>query len=246
MEKMKIMIADDDAYSRNLLIQLIQKLPEYEVVGEAANGEELILLFTMAKPDIVLVDINMPYVNGVEAARACKEITPYLQVIFTTGSDEYAVEAFNIAATDYIVKPVEKIRLFIALEKAKRAIQLHKSYIQLPDKKTPTKLSIKANNTILYIPLMDILYLEKKGRKTMIHTANQIYETKDTLQDLQARLPDYFYKTHRSYLVNIHKIYKIVPSGETYLTHFSCSEKNAHISRLKINEVYDVIGEITS
>lgn len=242
MEKIRVVIADDDFSSRYVLSQFTQLLPEYEVVGEAANGEELIALVIKEKPDLALVDINMPNVNGVEAVKVCKEILPSVQAIFTTGYDEFAVEAFNISAVDYIVKPIERNRLFLALEKAKKMIQLLKLQTKSVIQKSISRLSIKSNNTFLYLPVEDMFYIEKEGRKSILHTAQERFETTESLQELEERLPDYFYKSHRSYLVNLNKIEKISASGESYLAYFSAAHKVAHISRLKINEVYGLLG----
>jgi two-component system LytT family response regulator len=240
MEKYKVIIADDDHPSRMILMHFIQLLSEYEVVQDASNGEEFIQLVMKEEPDIVLVDINMPGLNGMEAVKICKERLPSLQVIFTTGYDEFAVEAFNISAADYIVKPIERTRLFIALEKAKKLIQLNSSPNQL--KKTVNKLAIKSNNTFLYLSVDDILYAEKEGRKTILHTKNSYFETSESLQELEGKLPNQFYKTHRSFLVNLKKITKIVSSGETYLAYFNGTEKIAYISKLKINDVHRSMG----
>ncbi|WP_102273924.1 LytR/AlgR family response regulator transcription factor [Cytobacillus massiliigabonensis] len=240
MEKYKVIIADDDHPSRMILMHFIQILPEYEIVQEASNGEEFIQLVMREEPEIVLVDINMPGLNGMEAVKICKERYPSLQVIFTTGYDEFAVEAFNISAADYIVKPIERTRLFMALEKAKKLIQFNNGSNHL--QKKANKLAIKSNNTFLYLSVDDILYAEKEGRKTILHTINSHFETSESLQELEGKLPSHFYKTHRSFLVNLKKITKIVSSGETYQVFFNGTEKIAYISKLKINDVHKSMG----
>jgi two-component system, LytTR family, response regulator len=240
MEEIKVIIADDDLSSKTLLCYFIELLSEYRVAGTAPNGQELIELVKKERPDIVLVDIHMPEMNGVEAAKLCKELIPSLQVIFTTGSDEFAVEAFNMSAIDYIVKPIEKIRLFIALEKAKQALQFEE---KKEEKTLPkNKLAIKSNHSFFYILIEDILYIEKVGRKSIIHTENNQYETLESLHEIKDRLPEFFYKTHRSYLVNLRKIVKIEAFGETYVADFEKPNKVAYISKLKISEVYRVMS----
>ena len=240
MEELKVVLADDDVSSRNLLSYIIELLPEYKIVGQASNGKELIEVVMSEKPTIVLVDIQMPLLNGVEAAKICKEKLPSLQVIFTTGSEEFAVEAFNISAIDYIVKPIEKVRLFIALEKAKQSLQLQARTETKPVIKN--KLAIKYNQAILYLTIEDILYIEKEGRKSILHTEEDRYESLDSLQELEDRLPSYFFKTHRSYLVNLRKILKIKSLGETYIAEFAVPDKFAYISKLKIHEVHRLMG----
>lgn len=242
MDTLKVIIADDDHPSRAILAHFIQLLPEYKVVAEASNGEELIEVVLKEKPDIVLVDIRMPGLNGVDAVKACMEIIPSFQVIFTTGYDDFAVEAFNISATDYIVKPIERARLFMALEKAKNLILMENDRSASTLRKAINRLAIKSNNTYLYLPIDDILYIEKEGRKTILQTCNECFETTESLQELEEKLPNNFYKTHRSFLVNLKKIIKIEAFGETYLAYFSGTEKVAYISKLRINEVHTIMG----
>jgi two-component system, LytTR family, response regulator len=242
MDFLKIITADDNVTSRVLLSHFIHFLPQYKIVGEAVNGEELVRLVLEEKPDIALVDIDMPDLNGMEAVKICKQLVPDLQIIFITGYDEFAVEAFEISATDYIVKPIERTRLFHALEKARKLIELSRQNCLLKSK--DKRLGIKSQSSILFLPLKDILFIEKENRKTVIHTSNERYETTETLSEIESKLDDYFFKTHRSYIVNLKKIVKIEPAGETYLAHFLDSHKIAYISKLKINEVQKKILNI--
>ncbi|GMN99097.1 LytR/AlgR family response regulator transcription factor [Parageobacillus thermoglucosidasius] len=242
MESFKIIIADDNATSRTLLRHFIHVLPQYKIVAEAVNGEEFVRLVLEEKPDIVLVDINMPGLNGMEAVKICKQAVPALQIIFITGYDEFAVEAFEISATDYIVKPIERARLFRALEKARKLLELSRQ--NCLSIKKDKRLGLKSHGSILFLPLDDILFVEKESRKTVIHTANERYETTETLSEIGDRLDGCFFKTHRSYIVNLKKIVKIEPAGETYLAHFRDSHKIAYISKLKINEVQRKILDI--
>lgn len=243
MDKLRVILADDDISSRLLLTHFIQLIPDYVIVGEAANGEDLIKLIMQEKPDIALVDIDMPNISGMEAVKACKDIQPFLQVIFTTCYDEYAVEAFNLAATDYVVKPIERARLFVALDKAKQTIQLTKKQEESIREST-NKLQIKSNQSILYLSIEDILFIEREGRKTILQTINKRYETTESLQELEGKLPTSFFRTHRSYIVNLKKIERIESSGETYLACFSNKEKAAHISKLKVNEVFNIMENL--
>lgn len=119
---MKVLIAEDDLTSRKLLRHFISGLPNVEIVGEVTNGEELIRCTVTEKPDLALVDIGMPLLNGMEAIKSCKKLLPALQVIFITGCDQFALEAFSIRAIDYILKPIEKDRFYDALERASRAL----------------------------------------------------------------------------------------------------------------------------
>jgi two-component system, LytTR family, response regulator len=241
LNQLTIVIADDDLPSRTLLKEFINLFPEYQIVGEASNGEELVNLILKERPNIALVDINMPGINGVDAIKSCKESLPSMQTIFTTGYDQFAVEAFNLSAIDYVIKPVDRIRLYSALERAKKNLSLYHTNKSNLSNTTVQRISIKSNNRLIYLTTDDILFIEVESRKTIVNTHMNSYETTDTLQEFETRLPDYFYKTHRSYLVNLKKITLIEPSGETFLAHFKHSSKVAHISKLKINDVQALI-----
>lgn len=242
MNQLNVIIADDDEPSRTILNAFVQSFPEYKVVSEASNAGELIQSVITDKPDIVLVDIHMPGINGVEAVKSCKEISPSIQAIFTTAYDDFSGEAFKVPAADYIMKPIERTRLFTALEKAKKSLQLYKSLKNPTQKEQAAKLTIKSSNTLFYLVTEDILFAEKAGRKTIVHTRNETFEVTESLNDLEEALDIPFFMTHRSYLVNLKKISRINASGETYLAFFQNSEKAAHISKLKINEVQSLIG----
>ncbi|WP_413305874.1 LytTR family DNA-binding domain-containing protein [Bacillus sp. 1P10SD] len=242
MGEMRVIVVDDDASSRMLLSHLTQLVPDYRVIGEAASSKECIELVKKEKPDIALVDIRMPDVNGVETMRICKEMHPQLQVIFTTGHDEYAIDAFELSAVDYLVKPIERVRLFIALEKARKLIQMAKSIEAKKYKKGVNKLLFKSNQAFVYLAPDEILFIEKEGRKSVIHTETDQFETMESLLEIEYRLPDTFFKTHRSYLVNLKRIAKIESLGETYAATFPQSDNKAYISKLKINEVHRLMG----
>ncbi|WP_108671454.1 LytR/AlgR family response regulator transcription factor [Peribacillus acanthi] len=244
MEPIKIIIADDDLPSRKILSHFIRNLPDFQVVAEATDGDTLIQKIREESPEIVLADIQMPKVNGMEAVKTCRESMPELQVIFTTGYDDFAVEAFTLSAADYIVKPVERSRLFMALEKAKKTLQSYRSLAShQPAKKSGNRFIFKSNSSYSYLTLDDILFIEKEGKKTVLHTVDDRFETLESLQEIEERLPRYFYKTHRSFVVNLRKMLKIEPSGETYLGFFADCDKAAHISKLKIQEVQALMGE---
>jgi two-component system, LytTR family, response regulator len=239
LENLKVVIADDDSPSRMILFHFTEMFPGVKMVGEAENGEDLIKTVMEKRPDIILVDINMPGINGVEAVKMCREINPTIQVIFTTGYDEYAVEAYSMSVVDYLVKPIERTRLFVALDKAKQAIERR---LDRNKNKAPRKLVVKSQNFHIFLLMEDILFIEKEGRKSVIHTKNERYETTESLQEIEERLPDYFFKTHRSYIVNLKKVYRIESSGETFLAYFHDCDKISYISKLKINEVQDILN----
>ena len=236
MRRMKVVIAEDDNLTRNVLVGLIQSFPSYQIVGEAKNGEELIKKVIKEKPDIVLTDIIMPTLNGMDAVKTCKKFQPNLHVIFITGREEFAIEAFTVSAIDYILKPVEQIRLYKALEIAR-------DYIESSNNRNNNrrKIAVKEKNTQYFIPIKDILFIEKESRKTIIHTISQTFESSETLSEIEVKLNANFYQSHRSNIININHVSKIEAIGESYLVYFFNYDKTARISKQKISIVHDLI-----
>jgi two-component system, LytTR family, response regulator len=240
MSKYTVIVADDHENSREILIGLVSLYPDIVVIDEARDGKELIEKVIETKPNLVLVDIRMPEMNGIDAVKSCLTIHPDLVFIFITAYDEHAIEAFDISAADYIVKPVEKSRLFQALQRASEKIQTKKIYsTDVPPIKN--KLPIRSGRTIYFIDCATIILIEKIGRKAFIYTTEKTYETNEPLTVLEAYLTESFYKTHRSYIVNFNYVTHITPKGETYVVYFRDCEHYAHISKLKIKEVQQYI-----
>lgn len=230
---MRVLIAEDDAPSRKLLRHFIGSLPDYQIVGEATNGEELIQYVTKEKPDVALVDIGMPLMDGMEAVKACKELFPSLQVIFITGHDDYAIEAFSVRAVDYILKPIERNRLYSALERAAQASDIRTEKEQSIKK----NLIIKQQKNTIFIPLDDIIFIERIDRKSVIHTKNGIFETNEALTSLEDALDSRFIVSHRSYVINVGLLTKIEGAGQMYKAYFKDYDKTARISKHKIDEL---------
>jgi two-component system, LytTR family, response regulator len=241
MSPIRVMVVDDNQDSQEILMHFLEQLPDFEIIGTCNNGDELVEQVMKNKPDLLLTDINMPYKNGINAVKECLSFYPKLKFIFITGYDEYAIEAFNIAAIDYIVKPVEKSRLYKALEKAKNILQFEEH----PPQKTNIKhLPIKDINGTYYVPQDEIYFIEKSGKKCLVYTEDKVYETQESIGKLVGRLNDYFLSAHRSFVINLKKVDYISPQNETYIVYFQGFNKQASISKLKINEVKQKMDQI--
>jgi two-component system, LytTR family, response regulator len=229
---MRVLISEDDATSRKLLKHLILLLPNYQIVGEVENGEDLIQSVMKEKPDIALVDIGLPLLSGMEAVKTCKTILPSLQVIFITGHDEYALEAFDVNAIDYIVKPIERNRLYGALERAaSMAAQSHRQGSLKKD------LMIKQHNQMVFVPLDEVLFIERAERKAVIHTLHKKYEMNEALTNLESILDSRFIASHRSYLINLEALTRIETAGQNYKAYFKNYQETAKISKNKLAEL---------
>jgi two-component system, LytTR family, response regulator len=246
MEPIRVLLVDDHEDSIEILRFFISGMSSFEIVGECSNGEEMIEAVMLQKPDLVLSDINMPKKDGIHAVKDCLSFQPNLKFIFITGYDNHAITAFQMAAIDYIVKPIEKGRLLKALEKAENVIRYEQGSIENVVKERSIKnLVIKDPQCTRYIPLEDIYFIEKSGKKCFIHTADEIYETYENIGKLYEKLTDdIFYSAHRSFIINLKKVTHITPHHETYIAYFQQYDQQASISKLKINDVREKIASL--
>ncbi|MGN7299572.1 LytR/AlgR family response regulator transcription factor [Ferdinandcohnia sp. SAFN-114] len=224
---MRLLIAEDDLSSRKLVKKLIERFTDYKIVAEATNGEELIKMVIREKPDVALVDIGLPFLNGMEAIKSCKEVIPNLHVIFITGNDEYAIEAFNINAADYIMKPIEFPRLLESLERVKK--------INSEDLNTKKDLMIKYNSCYIFIPMSEIIFIEKNDRKSVIHTTKGQYETYESLSNLENILDQRFLTSHRSNIINMDLLDRIEAVGNMYFVYFKNYKEKAKMTKSKFH-----------
>lgn len=244
---MKIVIAEDDLTSRKVLSHFTSMLPSYEIVGEAKNGEELIRHVVACQPDVAIVDIQMPLINGMDAIKACRVLCPNLQVIFITGNEDYAVEAFGISAADYIIKPIEFERFKQALERASNIAKANQtktnSASTMSPKNNEKKLVLNHYNSITIIPFDEILFIEKVERKTYIHTKTKVYQNSLSLTELLNDLSADFVHSHRSYIVNVHLITNIESHGQTYYAYFLNYKEPAKVSKHQIKQIKHILNK---
>jgi two-component system, LytTR family, response regulator len=231
---MRVLIAEDNESSRKLLKHLIKAVPNYQIIGEAINGEDLIKKVMAEKPDIALVDIDMPLLNGMAAVKSCKKIVPSLQVIFITGHDQYALEAFNVNAIDYIVKPIERDRLYAALDRA--AAFLNQPAV-LSQPTINKDLMVRQHNQFSFIPLDEIIFIERVDRKAVIHTIQKKIELNEALTNLEDILDSRFVASHRSFIINLQYLNSIEVSGQTFKASFKNYPETAKVSKNKLTEL---------
>ena len=199
---MRALIVDDELHARRYLQELLGNETEVTVVGEAATGTEGLDLLRELSPDLVFLDIQMPGLDGfgmVEGVAA--ETSPMF--IFVTGYGEYAVRAFEIEAVDYLCKPFDRERLSISLERAAR--RFHARQVALEsgrDTQYLSRLSIKEEDGIVFVPVDQILWIEAANKYVVVHTINHQHILRQTIQSLEDTLdPKQFVRIHRSILV---------------------------------------------
>ncbi|MDO9205288.1 LytTR family DNA-binding domain-containing protein, partial [Methylotenera sp.] len=197
---LKLLIADDEAPARNRLRELLSEMSHINIVAEAKNGQEVLNLASNYQPDIVLLDIRMPGIDGIEAAQHLQKMAKPPAVIFTTAYDSYAMQAFDMNAVDYLLKPIRIERLQTALHKARALLpkQLEALLTFSPQK---THFSITERGRILLIPVADVIYLRAELKYITVRTAEKEYILEESLNNLEQEFGNIFIRLHRNCLV---------------------------------------------
>ena len=204
MQSLKILIADDEAPARNRLRELLGDINNIAIVAEVKNGKEAIDLAETSQPDVMLLDIRMPVMDGIEAAQHAQKLTHKPHIIFTTAFDAYAIKAFDLNAIDYLLKPIRLARLQTALNKV-HALQpniiVALKPIQDLLKKSRSHLSIHERGRVLLVPIESIIYLRAELKYITIRTAEREYLIEESLTHLEAEFGERFIRLHRNCLV---------------------------------------------
>lgn len=209
---LKCIIIDDEPLARSLMREMLEPIEMVQVVDECANGFEGLKSIQVHQPDLVFLDVQMPKINGFEMLELIEDPPP---VIFVTAFDEYAVQAFEVNAIDYLLKPIEPARLEKAIAKvlqkqvagtAERTGQA--THLLLPEQ--TQRVVVKEQGEIKIIPLDKILYLEAADDYVKVHTKDKYFLKYQTMARFEQQLPaQQFVRIHRSYIVNASFIHKI-------------------------------------
>ncbi|MBX9975404.1 LytTR family DNA-binding domain-containing protein [Cytobacillus firmus] len=210
MEKtIRTLIADDERYSRDELKHLLEEFPAIQVVGEAESGEAAVMKAIQLQPDVVFLDVEMPKMNGMEAAKSLQELKKVPLIIFATAYPQFAAEAFRYEATDYLLKPYDEEQLEQTIRRVEKMIGAKK---ENDISKPSGKLAVEEDGEILYLEPKEILYIYRDEKVSRIITRTGEHETKTPLKDLENRLlPFSFFRIHKSYLVNLDYVTRLTP-----------------------------------
>lgn len=199
-DTLKLLIADDETPARNRIRELLSDIPEIKIVAEAKNGQEALHLNNENQADIVLLDIRMPGMDGIEAAQHLQKMEKPPAIIFTTAFDSYAMQAFDLNAVDYLLKPIRFERLQNAIQKARALLP---SQLEALNQLNPqrTHLSISERGRILLIPIADVIYLRAELKYITVRTAEKEYLLEESLSHLEQEFNQRFIRLHRNCLV---------------------------------------------
>jgi len=232
---MRVLIVDDEKLARERLRELLTEIGGHTVIGEATNGNEAVERAAELNPDVVLMDIRMPGMDGLEAAMHLMGMDDPPNVIFTTAYDQHALHAFEVNAVDYLLKPIRKDRLAAALEKAKKLTleQLQDVNAAQESPQARTHISVHLRGNIRLVPVKDILYFMADSKYVTIRTPSEEHLIEDSLVNLEKEFGDkMFLRIHRNALVATEFIKGIEKStAGNWQVALKGSEKKLDVSR---------------
>jgi two-component system LytT family response regulator len=215
----KVIITDDESAGRQLIKEYLNQYPELILLGEANNGVDAVKICNEFKPDLIFLDIQMPGFTGFEVLSHLKEIP---NVIFSTAYDSYALQAFEVHAIDYLLKPYTKERFKKAIEKLKWDSEINSinplAESLLIEKQTyPERILVNKNKKLITISVSNIIRIEAYGDYSKIFTSNDFFISNYGISSLEEKLnPKSFIRVHRSSIVNLKQIREVQRYGKTF------------------------------
>lgn len=249
---LKAVVVDDEKPARDELCYLLSLASDIEVIGQADSGAAAITLAARLKPHVIFMDIDMRGMNGLETAVVLRTVLPEVIVIFATAYDHYAIQAFEIGAIDYILKPFEEQRVHAAIERLKnyhyvdwqaageridRALQQTKININ--------KLPVLKNGKIMLVNYDEIIYATTEAGTVIIVTAEGCYEYQGTLAKIEERTRQtQLVRVHKSYVVNLDKVKEVIPwfKGTYWLKVDHPSDAEIPVSKSQIKTIKELLG----
>lgn len=231
---LRVVLADDERPARKFLINLLTSFPDVDVVGEAGTGKEAIDLIEAERPDLALLDLQMPEFGGLDVARLVKAgATP--SIAFVTAHDDYAIQAFELNAIDYLLKPVEKERLAHTLERARARAAGTPQYLE--------RIPVKRKDETIILPVRQISSVVADGELLHLTTVgNERFTISHRLHALEARLdPAKFVRLSRGSLAAVDQIQKVSPlPGGTYQVQMANGQALA-VSRIQSKRLRETL-----
>jgi two-component system LytT family response regulator len=215
---MRTLIVDDETPARERLKRLLADVEGIELIGEAENGLQAVETIEREKPDLVLLDIQMPDLDGFGVIEALKDPPP---IVFVTAYDEYAIRAFEVNALDYLLKPFSRARLEKAIHRAQTALAEEQEFAArlrplleslAAQGQYLNRLAVRDREHIRVLDADDIDWIGLENEQAMVHVGNEAYPIRRTLAELASRLdPATFFRAHRSAIVNLNQVQEVIP-----------------------------------
>ena len=204
MTPARIVIVDDEQPARSRMREVLADCAAefpHAVAGEAANGIEGLELVAATQPDLALVDIHMPGMSGIEFARHLQVLEHPPAVIFVTAHDQYAVQAFEVAAVDYLLKPVRAARLLAALKKARAGARPVREVLERIDPSPRRYFSVAERGRVSLVAVADVVFLKAELKYVTVRTREREHLIEDSLSQIEKEFGDTFVRIHRNCLV---------------------------------------------
>jgi two-component system LytT family response regulator len=244
---MRCLLVDDEPLARERLRSLLGEADaDIEIVAEAAGGKDAVSVIHEHEPDVVFLDVQMPVLDGFDVVDLLPEARPH--IVFVTAYDEYAIQAFEVHALDYLTKPVRLDRLNKTLRRVQNAIG-EEDDSRLDDLRASRRdqllerLTVHVGRRLRVVPLDDVRWIEADEGLVFAHTPDGRYRTDFTLDELEDRLPpDRFVRTHRSSIVNLDAVHELVPwSSGTYRLRLTDGTELS-VARRRVDDVKEALG----
>jgi two-component system LytT family response regulator len=247
-EPLRVLIADDEAIARKRLARLLAAMPDVTVVGECADAHQVLDRVRVGGVDVVLLDIQMPELSGIEALQLFPADGPV--VIFCTAHTAHAVAAFDVGAIDYLLKPIEAARLRKALERARDRDARRRYGEELARFRTGgaqerplDRLALPTRQGIVLLDPLSVSHAELDGELVTVHTADAQYLSALSLQELESRLPgERFARVHRRALVNLEHVVRLEPNEVGGYTARTRNGRAVEISRQAARDLRKRLG----
>lgn len=231
---MRALIVDDEPLARERLEALLRDCGGVEVVGHAGDGRAAVEAAARLAPDLVLLDIRMPVMDGLEAARHLSRLDNAPAIILCTAYDEHALAAFDAGAIDYLVKPVRLERLGAAIERARRyaSSEIERVQAKAIAPRQRTHLCARVRGNLVLVPVSDILYLQAEDKYVVVHHSGGEVLIEETLKLLETEFEDRFVRIHRNCLVARGRLSGLVRAADgTVFAKLEDSDASLEVSR---------------
>jgi two-component system, LytTR family, response regulator AlgR len=239
--RLRVLIVDDEPPARERLKSLLAEIPDMDVVGEAANGQQTLTRTHELTPDVVLLDVRMPGMDGIEVARHLNALAEPPAVIFTTAFDEYAVNAFEAQAVGYLLKPIRKEKLHAALSRAGRLTRPQLQRIAAAsNEQRRTHIAARRRDGLRLIPLEEVQYFFAEQKYTTVRHLGGEDLIEDSLKSLEEEFSADFVRIHRNALVSVRFLERIERGSDgQYFVRLRGCEAPLQVSRRMAGELRD-------
>ena len=244
MEPIHILIADDDPGMRLVMRKVVERAEGYALAGEAEDGERLLALYEETRPDVVLMDVEMPGMTGIECAKVIQDRNPRTILVFATAHEQYMRSAFEVYAFDYLVKPFRTERALNTLKLIRERLSAQPAPAEPIRPPRPAaaagRLMLKHRDGLSFLDIPSILLIQREERSSVLYLEDGgRYVTSDSLSELEARLPEtMFFRSHKSYIVNLNHIDSISPYGRwTYIVKLRGTDRDALITHERFEDL---------